>query len=745
MANIIYAYINNKIIAEKEYEFYLCFDSKLEEYENPMILCHLYDPQFFLEYYLPEISLSPMNVENNVKSSLLVDKHLLSDAGKRIRKFKMKFPSHLAGGTFQLNFVLQKMKGNILEAPKIVESTDSLQKFIINAVSPQPLVPIGFPVQNNCFSVDVTIEHPSGPSFKDLYWGENDEIKYGVKSPSRSKTTVHQNEYLHAHLHTEGMYGMPITVFLGNDRLDTHILDNTLDVSYNSKIFFNKRLNQIFFRIRDVTLPNSTLLCNHSFKITPDLTFDSTKALNIKGAATSASNVSNDPKTDDWEKCSDSLCRVDFRPTRNYDGSFGFSWFRVDDTKDHYILNDRSFLEKLGYHYETYNAGENGPKIVDQDPNSCDGDFYKDDEMIKKHINDYQRIIMPLMLDGDDMDSPKSVLSGKYLVPQMTIRKGKSAELAMYIKSKSMPEKFSFEFSNPAADGYLTVNKKDWDSIKTGDTLKIECKKEFSKSVNLYLYGYSQKDDEGSKELCGSIRILPNDIMHQRNVDLLILDVHLLTSQNGNLTIVEGNSNPGIKEDKLHEFFNQSYFNLHVFNKIIDLYDPYDPYVKSYYQDKKNKNILPIDIFKNLFIADSSPYHYDLDYNKGGKLAELMDNIINYIPDINRNCYKIIQIPWKTTKKEIKNGVLKYKQINGFSIKGRRLTFCFEGCNDSTPTHELGHAFGLPHTFTGCTSRAKYVYEYTMTDNFMDYSHHIGIDRQSFYYWQWKTMNALME
>ncbi len=746
MAKILYAYVNDTLIAEKEYEFYLCFDSLLENYDRYMILCHLYDPQFFLEYYLPEISLSPLAMGDNVKSSFLLDSNSISAMRRKIRKFKMKFPSHLAGGTFRLDFVLQKMYG--LEAPKINHDygLKSMQDFLMNIYSPQTPIPMKIPVDNNRFSVDVTIESPSGPSFKDLYWGENDEIKYGVKSPSRSKTTVHQNEYLHAHLHTEGMYGMPITVFLGNDRLDTHILDNTLDVSYNSKIFFNKRLNQIFFRIRDVTLPNSTLLCNHSFKITPNLTFDSTDALNINAATTSAANVTNDPKTEDWEKCSNSLCRVDFRPSKNYDGSFGFSWFRVEDTntKKTKKINDWSFLENIGLHYEKYNKGVS--EIVQQNPNSTEGEFHKNDNMIKNHINDYQRIIMPLMLDGDDMDSPESVLSGKYLVPQMTIRKGKTAELAMYIKSKSMPEKFRFEFSNPAAekDGYLTVNKKEWDSIKKGDTLKIECKKEFSKSVNLNIYGYSKKDDEGSKNLCGSIRILPNDIMHQRNVDVLILNVSILMRGNdGKITELKGCDITQIKEDVLHKFYDQAYFNLHVFNETVILNNLNDPYVKEYYKDK---NEYPADAFNKLMIADSSAYTNNLDYYKGGKLAELMENIINYIPNINKNCYKIILMPWEITEKTIKkDGTPDYSQVSGFSINGRRITFCFEGCNDSTPTHELGHAFGLPHTFTGCTTKAKYVYEYGKTDNFMDYSHHKGVDRQSFYYWQWKTMNALME
>lgn len=735
MARILYAFVNNIIEAEKEYEFYLYFDSFTKREESKILRCHLYDSQFFLEYYLPEIPLSSMQKVNSI-NSLLVSKTTALTIGKNIRSFKIKFPAQLAGGTFKLDFYLQGRGENTLNSPDKVQDLHSVSDFIAKISNPSLSKPTGMYVYNNQISVDVTIESSSGPSFEKLYWGKNEEIEYGKKSPSRSKTTVYSNEMLYAHLHTEGLYGKPITIFIGNNQLNTNIKDNTLVVSYNSKIFFNSRLNQIFFRIRDVSLPYGTLVCKHSFKITPDLKFDSSKALKIKPATTSATNVTNDPKTDDWKKMSKSTCRVDFRPSKNYDGSFGFSWFRVEDTEQK-LFNDNSFLKYLGFHYES-------PKLVQQDPNSTEGKFQKNDKMINNHINDYQRILIPSMLDGVDMDSPESVKSGKYLVPQMTIQKGEKAELEMYIKNKTMPQKFSFEFSNPLADKFLTIDKKELDSIKKGDTIKIECKKEFSKAINLNVYAYPQKDDEKNRDLCGSIRILPNDVMHQRNVDVLIINVCLPSDlDNTKSKKIMGSKIAKIKINELKKFYGQSYFKLHVKKKTIKLHNPNDPLVDSYYQDKK---ILPLDIFKNLRIADSSIYSNDLDYYKGGILAQLMDNLTNYISDVNRYCYKIIQIPWTITEKtKDKNGRIYYDSISGFSFDEIRLTFCFEGCNDSTPTHELGHAFGLPHTFTGCTSKAKYVYQYAKTDNFMDYSHQKGVDRHSFYYWQWKAMNVLME
>ena len=57
------------------------------------------------------------------------------------------------------------------------------------------------------------------------------------------------------------------------------------------------------------------------------------------------------------------------------------------------------------------------------------------------------------------------------------------------------------------------------------------------------------------------------------------------------------------------------------------------------------------------------------------------------------------------------------------------------------PAHEVGHALGLPHTFDGSTSRAKYVYQDGTTDNIMDYPESVKVDAKSFFYWQWRAMN----
>ncbi len=740
MANIIYAFVNNTIVADQEYEFYLCFDSIDNDDESQLLRCHLYDSQFFLEYYLPEIPLSSMQ-KLNCMNSLLVNKSTAQNLSGNIRTFKIKFPAQLAGGTFRLDFNMQAGGKDSMESAYKIFDIQSVNDFIAKVSNPNSQSLTGMTVYNNQISVDITIENSSGPSFTDLYWGKNEDISYGKKSPTRSNTTVYSDEPLYAHIHTEGMYGKYILIDFGNltNRLAT-IKDNTLVVNFNAKYFYNTTKNA--FWVKPHNLSSSMY---YGADITPSLTYNQGNALNIDSPVTSAEIVQTGAKTEDGKLSKSTLCRVDFRPADNYDGSFGFSWYRVADTNTQNTgqINDWSFLENIGLHYQKYDQGVS--EIVQQDINSTQGEFHKNDNMIKNHINDYQKILMPLMLkEGVNMESPEAISSGKYLVPKITIRKGKTAQLKMLVQCKEAPEKYCLEFSNPNAekDGYLSLSEKDFTSLSTGKTIEIECKKEFSKSIDLNMYAYPKDSKVGL--LCGSIQILPNDIMHQRNVDLLVLNVCFRTTGDA----IKGKELTGIDIKQIQKFYDQAYLNLHVVEKEIYLNDSADPYVQDYYIQHYK---WPMAEFNDLLISDvTDPCYNSIDYRKSKDLTNLFDRLISVIPLNNLNCYKIIIVPWQTINIAMVNNIIKHYQINGYSAAGdKRIIFCFKGCNDSTPTHELGHALGLPHTFTGCTSKAKYVYKYHSTDNFMDYSHQRQgfnpTNRLSFFHWQWNTMNALME
>jgi len=69
----------------------------------------------------------------------------------------------------------------------------------------------------------------------------------------------------------------------------------------------------------------------------------------------------------------------------------------------------------------------------------------------------------------------------------------------------------------------------------------------------------------------------------------------------------------------------------------------------------------------------------------------------------------------------------------------------FKSANDQTAIHELLHNFNLTHSFANseASANAEFTYEYTKTDNLLDYSHHPNNNskRRSLWYWQWIKAN----
>ncbi len=745
MANIRYVFYNKKVVADSEYDIYLYFDSISEADKKKLLRCHLYDEKFFLEYYLTPIPLSSMK-EVDLSLSYLFTSwwNNLPGWSSNMRVLKLKFPQHLAGGTFKLDFHLQTSESQDLEKPKRIPNINEIKMIIPAKKGVGNSNCTAMSVNNNAFSLNLTIDSQKGPSIKAVYWGKNEDIEYGKLSARRSDTTVHPGESLYAHIHTEGLYGKEIYVLNGKNT-NYHpfqILDNTAVYSANVSAFLNSKNDVVFKADIHEYLPGYT-------EITPKLTYDS-KEIKLKSPVTSSVNVTNGAKKVQPESISYTLCRIDFRPPYSYDGSYGFSWYRVGDTKtaQKSYINDYSFLENIGFHYDhmgsviqNINAYEDEYIIKDPNTNTQKKEIYyhfePQKEMIENHMLDYQKIFMPKMGDGKDANC--GLTTNTYLIPQMTIRKGKTAKLALYVSFKQPPKEYKFEFSNPKAeeDGYLSANLKTISHTDIiGKEILISCKKEFSKSVKLNVYAYWEKGNEETRTLCGSVKILPNDIMHQRNVDLLIVNVHY--NDKGN-KIIDGVSETGITYETLQKFYDQLYVNIHVIKHKIKLYDQTDSCVYKYYQEKKR---WPLNVFNVLTKKGYYNNNTFVSYSQRNakKIKNLFEDLIKYIPLKNKNCFKIILIPLCADK------------VNGFSLGGR-FTACFAECNETTPAHELGHAFGLPHTFTGCTSRAKYVYQFHTTDNIMDYCHEyrgdrgfpFTCDRKSFFYWQWKTMNALME
>ncbi len=85
--------------------------------------------------------------------------------------------------------------------------------------------------------------------------------------------------------------------------------------------------------------------------------------------------------------------------------------------------------------------------------------------------------------------------------------------------------------------------------------------------------------------------------------------------------------------------------------------------------------------------------------------------------------------------------------VSGFSAAGADYVVVFKSKNNQTASHEFLHSMNLPHTFTNkqVSVNAKFTYEFSKTDNLLDYSHRLitgnNNNRCSLFYWQWKQAN----
>lgn len=686
------------------------FNRALNEQEHPVIRCELHDAIFEIDYYLLDVEIKRFNSPTG-------------DYGTA----NLSFPEELAGATLEVKFLLKK------------------DIFFLDAYTELHTLSV-------TKSVEIKSAIPGTPLIHDVYWGVDDSIVFGKPSPKRADTdAIGQNENICCHIHTRGFYGGMVSCQLkGFSARKVKVKNNTCIYQFSVPLNINSLTKTI-----EVTV--STLQGNSSK--TTSATLDKSKVTPVKPKTSVV--YSSIGKAVESEKFSSAKCRIDFRPTSSYCGEFGFSWFRIGDMKyDLSILpntvaqnrpnrnmqtsikftslepcNDQPFEQIMGYHYETIN----GVDFVVQNGNNSSIDFREDMDsagkvnlMAQRHSYDYSRICL-------------FANNSPYYIPMMTIQEGTPAELQIYVQVYDpAPEKIYFTFDNPNAinEGYMSVditeikglqsNKNDYTTYK----IKIECKKAFSKCLFLEAWAVPKtpqpyvevingrlvvKPIQGVPitfpQLCGAVKILPNDVSHQRKIKVVFFNIKTMLNGKDKIEGLDGLKNrPSINdaESALKKHLCQAYVNPDIVVENIDLIDQITNITDSGYT--------------NCCIPDPNNINeYLIANSKNGVIEDFLATKVN--PKYN-DCFKIFFIPDK------------HQLLNGFS-SGRKdkFTICFYDAMRETPAHELLHALGLPHTFDGSTSRAKYVYEDGMTDNLMDYSHLVGINRQSLFHWQWKAIN----
>lgn len=758
-----------EIQAETEVRIPLFFDAPIEETDKTILRCHLYDEIFNIDHYLPDISIGSLEVpklEEGLLRWMPIDTTYLP----HVRIAKLKFPEELAGGTFRIEFLIQSSPDDLAanctpyeiamekrDEPvrmyfkkKMIADIDQLLKRSLSDSSPMPRTQT-FPfqcydVKRNYFqsNIKVTSSDSQAPKIMSVCWGADEEISFGKPSKQRTETQVGKNETLFLHIQTHGLYGHVIPTLIGNVRIEVRIKDNTAVcvgalwfwISRGITSFFNatdKRIEcyaGLYPQNKDGSLDTTKVVTKSIVYATPQLTYVPNRISPISPSTTAvAVSAGGQIKPEIY---GEAHCMVEFRPTPEYQGDFGFSWFRKGDLQSRYGVysreserlekkidtlnrpsNDHDFAEIMGHHYASETVGGQTVEYIVQNGNSSSihSLFKKDTQMYHNHSLDYYRILM------------KNMDEQKYHIPYMTIRKDIEAELSLHITVREKPEKLIYRFDNPAAlsEGYMTINgaAAPYEDMsppsETGDTpdmtktIKIKCLKEFSKP--LWFEVYAKAKDSEDEHLCGAVYIFPNDLLHQRKINVVFFNVK--TKINGDKPrsgILEKST---VEIETLKKYLGQAYVIPEITTVELDLVD-------------ETTKVTDAD-YLACCIQDTTVQgaYTSIDPDKKNDLKKFL---LQATEEKYDNCFKFFFIGDRCPGS------------NGFSL-GEKFTVCFSSAMPSTPAHELGHALGLPHTFDGSTSRAKYVYEDGMTDNIMDYSHLLGIARHSFFHWQWHTMN----
>ncbi len=210
-------------------------------------------------------------------------------------------------------------------------------------------------------------------------------------------------------------------------------------------------------------------------------------------------------------------CVVEFRPSKDWKGEFGFDWNRKSDSQ---MPVDEKYSDVVGKYGTLYATN---PKAV----------FTQNNSLYFKHLLEYEMFVV----DG----------YSRYYVPNMTLMKNEKAVLDAVIEISEQPDSMRYEYDKNIFQ--ITILEKL--SNKKGKhyndkVIEIKCLKEFSSLQKIELI--ATKDKINKK--VGQINILPNNIVKDVNV------VFIPVEHNGYIGSVKGN-----EIQILINAFKQSYIN----------------------------------------------------------------------------------------------------------------------------------------------------------------------------------------
>ncbi|MDC8101366.1 hypothetical protein [Chryseobacterium rhizosphaerae] len=403
---------------------------------------------------------------------------------------------------------------------------------------------------------------------------------------------------------------------------------------------------------------------------------------------------------------------VQFRPNKNWKGEFGFDWIRMADTK---LFNDISFKDIVAYQYFDSTYAKKVDSSKGSYVNKYDGAFKADETMFNNLKKEYKPFSIPWKTYKDKTGKE---IPEEYYIPWLSLKKDKEAKITFFAEIKDEADYLEFTKSDYFTYTPDKIEIKGKKKISLDDfEITIKCIKEFTTDQAIELKAFKTKDGTTVEAIVGKINVWANDVTKHKKKDVVFVEI-----RTPEILIGNGKNKPNINTEKnrINQYLEQGYIQLSDTSIIVEL-------------DLASEKDF------NDFITSSQ---IDSDKFSGGKSLDgyLKNKLEKAYPGKYSKHFKAFY--FEEDGYHPSGG-----HVSGYSAPGADYVVVFKSKNDQTAAHEFLHAMNLPHTFTNkeTTSNALFTYEFTKTDNLLDYSHRLGTgnnnNRCSLFYWQWKQAN----
>lgn len=429
-------------------------------------------------------------------------------------------------------------------------------------------------------------------------------------------------------------------------------------------------------------------------------------------------------------------CKINFRVESPYVGEFGFDWMRIEDTA---APGDVDYENNVG---KLYNPGP--PPTIVTNPNQDTGTFILHPELFKKL--EFEYFPFPVQFDSSN-------LVEKYYVPVLTIYPpyvpivppgvdldrqpifippynddiNRVAKLTLDIVVTEEPVSMKLEYDDTIFDITPIVIPKTVGTHTLNITVK--CFKEFGTEQYIKALAYYNNSSgvlDSLGKTVGIIRVRPNTKQLRGAKKTIFIAIR---------TNINGVDNIPSLPDKAP--FMMKYLRQILITPIFEVFELdmrtngtfNSDYVR--FDGGTNKVIIQDQTNPGLTYLGNFLYSEFTSMNIPSTTIP-----IGSIYDLDKRLFFIEESGGSI------NSAGNYVGLNGAAAGNNIIGF--STANNSTASHEFLHSANLPHSFTAyeASSYAKFTYRPLVTDNIMDYSHKVGINRVSLWDWQGKIANS---